>query len=82
MVAIEEDHGPYRKGWTWADPDLDHAAELMRAVVADPERARAVGEAGRRDVVRDHGVAAMAETLKRRLRRVEELVNGTRSGLF
>ena len=81
-VAIEEDHGPYRKGWTWADPDLDHAAELMRAVVADPERARAVGEAGRRDLVRDHGVAAMAETLKRRLRRVEELVNGTRSGLF
>ena len=30
LLEIDHDYGPYRKGWVWADPDLDHAAELMR----------------------------------------------------
>ena len=30
LIEIDHDYGPYRKGWVWADPDLDHAAELMR----------------------------------------------------
>src|SRR5262249_720036 len=30
LIEIDRDYGPYRKGWVWADPDLDHAAELMR----------------------------------------------------
>jgi glycosyltransferase involved in cell wall biosynthesis/SAM-dependent methyltransferase len=35
----------------WADPDLDHAAELMRSVFEDPERARLRAEAGRDEVL-------------------------------
>ena len=30
LIEIDRDYGPYRKGWVWADPDIDHAAELMR----------------------------------------------------
>ena len=32
LTAIERDYGPYRQGWPWADPDLEHAAALMRHV--------------------------------------------------
>src|SRR5439155_23873151 len=35
----------------WADPDLDHAAELMRRVVEDPEGARARAESGRGELL-------------------------------
>lgn len=34
---------PYPRGTEWAEPDLDHAASLMRKLVADPEAARATG---------------------------------------
>jgi hypothetical protein len=30
LVEIDRDYGPYRKGLVWADPDLDHAAQLKR----------------------------------------------------
>ena len=33
---------------SWAAPDLDHAVELLREVVADPEQARARGRTGAR----------------------------------
>ena len=43
LIEIDRDHGPYRKGMTWADPDLDHAAEEMRRLVEDPALARRLG---------------------------------------
>lgn len=34
---------PYPQGTEWAEPDLDHAVMLMRALVADPDAGRATG---------------------------------------
>jgi glycosyltransferase involved in cell wall biosynthesis/tetratricopeptide (TPR) repeat protein len=50
LVEIEKDHGPYKKGCVWAEPDVGHAAELMRYVYEHRQEAAAMGEAGRRDV--------------------------------
>src|SRR5665811_1018703 len=36
-AQIPVDADPYPAGGTWADPDLDAAARLMRSVVAEPE---------------------------------------------
>ena len=36
MTTIEQDHGPYRRGAKWAEPDVEHAAEQMRRVVDVP----------------------------------------------
>ena len=36
VVRIERDHGPYLEGFTWAEPDLEHASLLMRQVVENP----------------------------------------------
>lgn len=49
-TVVTETVGPYREGMVWADPDLDHAAALMRAVVDDPARAEAVGRRGAADI--------------------------------
>jgi glycosyltransferase involved in cell wall biosynthesis len=50
LVRLERDHGPYLRGSTWAEPDLDHAAELMRLVYDDPDRVGAIAREGQRDV--------------------------------
>ncbi|HXG93051.1 MAG TPA: glycosyltransferase [Blastocatellia bacterium] len=50
LVEIDKDHGPYKKGYVWAEPDLDHAAELMRFVFNNPEAARVVGRQAQSDI--------------------------------
>ena len=35
LVALDRDHGPYRKGQIWADPSIDHAVESMRRLFGD-----------------------------------------------
>lgn len=40
----------YRRGGSWAEPSVDHAAELMRWVVAHPAESRAMGQRAARDV--------------------------------
>ena len=76
LVPIERDHGPYRAGWRWAEPDEEHAAEQMRTVFADREAARRVGERAREDVRRELSNAAIGRLLRRRLERIVEQVNG------
>jgi hypothetical protein len=51
LVHLEKDFPPYPRGSVWADPDVEHAAELMRAVYDDPDRARALGERARAEVM-------------------------------
>lgn len=35
LIEIEEDAGPYKKGWRWAEPDLEQAARYMRRLSED-----------------------------------------------
>ncbi|MGZ4779958.1 MAG: glycosyltransferase, partial [Thermoanaerobaculia bacterium] len=47
LITIDRTEGPYRAGQKWADPDLDHAAHLMRHLVDDcTDRARTGERAG------------------------------------
>lgn len=46
-VPIPGGAAPYPVGGIWAEPDLDHAAELLRAVWDDPAAARERAETGR-----------------------------------
>jgi glycosyltransferase involved in cell wall biosynthesis len=70
LVELERDHGPYRKGNVWADPDPEHAAELMRWVVEHPEAAREVGRRGREHIERFHDARRVGELMRDRLRLV------------
>ena len=73
------DHTPTRVGpnaemypanGTWAEPDLDHAAALMRQVWERPEEARATGERARRDVTERLSPKAVGAIARGRLERL------------
>jgi glycosyltransferase involved in cell wall biosynthesis/2-polyprenyl-3-methyl-5-hydroxy-6-metoxy-1,4-benzoquinol methylase len=74
LIELDRDHGPYRKGCVWADADIDHAAELMRAVYENPDEAREIGRKGQHDVRRDFSPQAVGRMLKARLGRVANAI--------
>lgn len=57
---------PYEQGARWAEPDLDHAAHLMRFVFENPSEALRVGEQGKQYVRAEHGLAARGAFIRRR----------------
>lgn len=69
-VAIEEEateHRPYPKGSHWAEPSIEHAAALMRAVFDRPDDARALGDRARQYVEQVLSPAAAARRMMARL---------------
>jgi glycosyltransferase involved in cell wall biosynthesis/SAM-dependent methyltransferase len=72
MTRLARDHGPYPAGAEWAEPDIEHAAELMRRVFDDREAAALVGERARRSIVEEHGTEPTATFIRSRLDSVGE----------
>jgi glycosyltransferase involved in cell wall biosynthesis len=68
LVELEKDFGPYLRGNVWADPDLDHASELMARIVEDRKLASEVGERGRSDVRLNLHPSAIARIMLQRLK--------------
>jgi glycosyltransferase involved in cell wall biosynthesis len=60
----------YPADGTWAEPDLDHAATLMRQVFERPDDARAIGERGARDVTERLSPSAVGAIARARLERL------------
>jgi hypothetical protein len=67
LTSIPPGCDPYPSTSRWAEPDLEHAAELMRRVVEDPTGAAAVAERGRRTIAERHSPAARVPLLAARL---------------
>jgi glycosyltransferase involved in cell wall biosynthesis len=63
---------PYPPRAAWADPDLDHAATLMRKVMGDPEAARTRGELARRALLERHSPRVAGQSMQARLRTIHE----------
>ncbi|HMD47205.1 MAG TPA: methyltransferase domain-containing protein [Acidimicrobiales bacterium] len=57
---------PYRVGATWAEPDLDHAARLLRQVHEHPDEAAEVGRRAREAVGRHHSIGQRAAFIRQR----------------
>ena len=47
LVELDQDYLPYQKGWHWADPDVNDAAEKMRWVYENPAAAKLLGDAAK-----------------------------------
>ncbi len=67
LTAVSRTVGPYRAGETWAEADVDHAAAMMRAVVADPSTAARRASAARQRMDRDYSPRAVAGLVRDRL---------------
>ena len=69
-AALATSQGPYPAGAVWAEPDVEHAAALMRALANAPESAAARVEAARRRVRELYAPEAAGERLRRELDRI------------
>ncbi|HEY2282783.1 MAG TPA: glycosyltransferase [Solirubrobacteraceae bacterium] len=65
---------------TWAQPSVEHAAELMRRVVERPEEAAALGARAREDIARELSPRATGEAMRRRLEELAEPLDRLRGG--
>lgn len=62
--------GPYRAGSIWADPDLGHAAELMRGVFTDRAESKRVGSAARLRLLETHSMERCGAAMRQRLEEI------------
>lgn len=67
MVEVGEGSPPYEAHGTWAAPNLDHAAALMRRVWENPEEANAKGERARRDIEENLSLETIGKLMRARL---------------
>jgi glycosyltransferase involved in cell wall biosynthesis len=66
-ATIADDVPPYPKGCTWAEPSVEHAAELMRRVFENPEEVRAVAARGQAEAASLLSPAAAGRRMAARL---------------
>ncbi|MCE9623109.1 MAG: glycosyltransferase [Actinomycetia bacterium] len=69
-TTVPASAGGYRTGSKWADPDLAHAAELMRTVFDNRENARQLGVAARVRLLETHSLEQRGAAMRRRLEEI------------
>jgi len=67
LITIDVDHGPYQKGQTWAEPDTEHAASLMRRVLEERAEATMKGVQAAADIRANHSAAAVGAFIRKQL---------------
>ena len=67
LVEITQDFVDYKKGSVWAEPDVDHAAELMQTVYGDREKAAGVGQAAADHIKRHFSPENTGAEIRKRL---------------
>jgi hypothetical protein len=70
LVPIGPGHAPYPAHGVWADPDLEHAARLMREVFEHRDDAARRGARGAESIRRTHSPEAAGRFMTERLRRI------------
>jgi len=73
LVQLEETHGPYTRGSTWAEPDVGHAAQLMRNIALSPADAARIGAAARQTIEERFSPAVIGARYRRRLEAIASL---------
>ena len=72
LVEIEKDIGPYKKGNLWAEPDVTHAAELMRFVYDNKESSAECGRNASSDIKKNLSPAVCGGLILDRFKRITQ----------
>ena len=70
LATLEQSHGPYAKGSTWAEADPVHAAEHMRRLFADRPLGSHLGAAARATIEARFSPAVIGARYRRRLEHI------------
>jgi len=71
-VPIVDELSFYPQGCMWADPLIEHAAQLMRRVFENRDEARRIGEAGQKSLRELLSVRSAGERMLARLRELDQ----------
>ncbi len=72
MTELNEDSGPYERGTRWAEPNVEHAANLMRWLYEHPAKAKALGARAAADIRRTLDPNTTAAEISQRVRELEQ----------
>jgi glycosyltransferase involved in cell wall biosynthesis len=67
LVELARDHGPYRAGNVWAEPEVAAAADALHEVFTHPDAAKARGERAAHDIRTHFSAQAVGKVLAARL---------------
>jgi glycosyltransferase involved in cell wall biosynthesis len=67
LVELKENYHPYEKGNVWAEPDLEHAAELMRLVFENRTLSNQIARRAESDIKTKMSPEAAGKEIKERL---------------
>jgi glycosyltransferase involved in cell wall biosynthesis len=70
LVTLDQDHGPYKAGQQWAEPDVAQAASSMKRLAGDREMARRIGAAAQLTMKRDFSPEAIGKRIEERLNQI------------
>jgi GT2 family glycosyltransferase/glycosyltransferase involved in cell wall biosynthesis len=67
LLTLDRSYGPYPRGQTWADPDVDQAAHWMRSLVDDDAFRDSIGKRAAADIRRNFSPKTIGRRYQRRL---------------
>ncbi len=67
LVELDKDYPPFKKGQTWAEADVEHAAWFMRRLVDDASFRSGIAAAGRETIRANFSRAAVGALYRKRL---------------
>ncbi len=77
LVRLGQDYGPYRAHQVWADPDLDHAAHLMRMMATDNAWRETIAKAGQATIRSRFSPQVAGNLIKIRLNARRSIIHPT-----
>jgi glycosyltransferase involved in cell wall biosynthesis/SAM-dependent methyltransferase len=81
MTRVGPEGENYPAEGQWAEPDLDHAAALMREVWRNQDQAKARGAIARREIAEAFSVRAVGDLARARLKRIARVGRQGRTNL-
>ncbi len=75
LTEISLKNGPYSNAGQWAEPDSDHAAEMMRHVMENRDEAQRIGSIAGNKIAQDYSPKAIGSLIRDRLNWIEQSIN-------
>ena len=75
LIPIQEDCGPYKKGNVWAQPDIEHAADLMRYVFNNYPKAQQIGAVAAEEIQTLLNPQVTGNKIRKRLEYIAEITD-------
>ena|GEM_PF-2838791 len=74
LTTLDQDYRPYAAGQTWAEPDVEHAASILKRLYNEPSLGRERGRQGAVDIRTHFSADAVSLHILERLKIIEPAV--------